>query len=413
MPEMPVACRLCASPLTQTFCDLGVMPLANAFLEPAALAHPEPSFPLHVRVCGHCRLVQVPELETPHNIFSDYAYFSSFADGWVAHCRTYAEAAVARFGLSARHRVVEIASNDGCMLDAFKRHGLKILGIEPAANVAQAAIGRGMPTHVGFFGSALAADLAANGQAADLVVANNVLAHVPDLGDFVRGLAVLLRAEGILSIEFPGLLKLIEETQFDTIYHEHFSYFSLLTAERALKQHGLSIFDVEDLATHGGSLRIYAQHANSGRQATTLRVAAIRARELSAGLDAPAIYDEFAARVQARKQELLSLLGTAKAAGKTIVAYGAPAKGNTLLNYCGIGRDLIDYTVDRSPHKQGRLLPGSHLQVRHPDAIRQTRPDYLLVLPWNWKDEIMADLSFIREWGGRFVLPAPRVEVIE
>jgi 2-polyprenyl-3-methyl-5-hydroxy-6-metoxy-1,4-benzoquinol methylase len=399
-------------PLTQTFCDLGLSPLANSYLGAADLTRPEPKYPLHVRVCGNCRLVQVPEIETPKNIFSDYAYFSSFADGWVEHCNAFANAAVGRFGLSAGHRVVEIASNDGCLLQAFKRHGVNILGVEPAANVAQEAITRGIPTQIGFFGSRLAADLAANRQAADLLVANNVLAHVPDLNDFVRGLAALLKPEGALSIEFPSLLKLIEETQFDTIYHEHFSYFCLLTAERALKQHGLSVFDVEDLATHGGSLRVYAQRATSTRHAVTERVEAVRKREIAAGLDTPAIYDKFAEKVKARKQELLAFLNTAKAAGKTVVAYGAPAKGNTLLNYCGIGCETLDYTVDRSPHKQGRFLPGSHIPIRHPDVIRQTRPDYVLVLPWNWKEEIIAELAYIRDWGGRFVIPVPNVEVI-
>ena len=407
---MTAVCRLCSAPLTQTFCDLGVMPLANSFLASADL--PEPVFPLHVRVCGNCRLVQLPEIETPKNIFSDYAYFSSFADGWIEHCKVFASAAVARFGLAARHRVVEIASNDGCMLDAFRRHGVSILGVEPAANVAQAAIARGVPTQIGFFGARLAAELAANGHAADLLVANNVLAHVPDLNDFVRGLATLLKPDGVLSIEFPSLLKLIEETQFDTIYHEHFSYFCLLTAERALNPHGLSVFDVEDLATHGGSLRVFAQRASSTRHAVSDRVAAVRQRELAAGLDAPDTYRKFDQAVKARKQELVTFLHTIKASGKTIVAYGAPAKGNTLLNTCGIGCETLDYTVDRSPHKQGRFLPGSHLPIRHPDAIRQTRPDYVLVLPWNWKEEIIAEFTYIRDWGGRFVIPVPKVEVI-
>ena len=409
---MTTVCRLCSTPLTQTFCDLGVMPLANSFLNAADLPRAESAFPLHVRVCGNCYLVQLPEVETPQNIFSDYAYFSSFADGWVDHCNAFADAAVARFGLTPRHRVVEIASNDGCMLAAFKRHGARILGVEPAANVAQTAISRGIPTRIGFFGTRLAGELAAEDLSADLLIANNVLAHVPDLNDFVSGLSALLKPQGILSIEFPSLLNLIEQTQFDTIYHEHFSYFCLLTAERALNQHGLSVFDVEDLATHGGSLRIYAQQSSSGRQPITARVSAVRRREIDAGLDRPDVYREFERQVSARKQELVTFLKNAKASGKIIIAYGAPAKGNTLLNYCGIGCDLIDYTVDRSPHKQGRLLPGSHIPIRHPDAIRQTRPDYLLILPWNWKDEIVAEFSYIRDWRGHFVVPVPKVEVI-
>ena len=409
---MTAVCRLCSAPLTQTFCDLGVMPLANSFLAAVDSPRAEPVFPLHVRVCSNCFLVQLPEVETPQNIFSDYAYFSSFADGWVDHCNTFANAAVARFGLTPRHRVVEIASNDGCMLGAFKRHGTGILGVEPAANVAQAAIARGIPTRIGFFGTRLAGELAAEDLAADLLIANNVLAHVPDLNDFVRGLSALLKPHGVLSIEFPSLLRLIEETQFDTIYHEHFSYFCLLTAERALNQHGLSVFDVEDLVTHGGSLRIYAQRSSSGRQPASNRAAAVRQREIDAGLDGPDVYREFGRQVSARKRELVTFLKNAKASGKTIVAYGAPAKGNTLLNYCGIGCELIDYTVDRSPHKQGRLLPGSHIPIKHPDVIRQTRPDYVLILPWNWKDEIVAEFSYIRDWGGHFVVPVPKVEVI-
>ncbi len=409
---MPSACRLCSAPITQTFCDLGVMPLANSYLAATDSPRAESVFPLHVRVCSNCFLVQLPEVETPQNIFSDYAYFSSFADGWVDHCKAFADAAVARFGLTPGHRVVEIASNDGCMLEAFQRQGTGILGVEPAANVAQTAISRGIPTRIGFFGARLAGELAAEDLSADLLIANNVLAHVPDLNDFVRGLSALLKPHGVLSIEFPSLLKLIEETQFDTIYHEHFSYFCLLTAERALSQHGLSVFDVEDLVTHGGSLRIYAQRSASGRQPVAARVAVVRKRETDAGLDAPAIYRDFEQRVKQRKRELVTFLQTARQAGKSVVAYGAPAKGNTLLNYCGIGCNLIDYTVDRSPHKQGRLLPGSHIPIKHPDVIRQTRPDYVLILPWNWKDEIVAEFSYIRDWGGRFVVPVPKVEVI-
>ncbi len=409
---MNPVCRLCATPLTQTFCDLGVLPLANSFLEQADLVRPEPNYPLHVRVCTNCFLVQIPAVETPQFIFGDYAYFSSFADGWVDHCHTFANAAVARLSLTSRQRVVEIASNDGCMLNAFKPHGTEILGIEPAANVAQTAIARGIPTRIDFFGTAMAGRLAAEKLSADLIVATNVLAHVPDLDDFVCGLAALLKADGVLSIEFPSLLKLIEETQFDTIYHEHFSYFCLLTAERALNQRGLSVFDVEDIATHGGSLRVYAQRASSTRHAVTDRVEAARKREFAAGLATPDIYRKFAREVRARKQELVTFLNTAKASGKSIVGYGAPAKGTTLLNYCGIGCATLDYTVDRSPHKQGRFLPGSHIPIRHPDLIRQTRPDYVLVLPWNWKAEIVAELAYIREWGGRFVIPAPKVGVI-
>jgi SAM-dependent methyltransferase len=406
-------CRLCAAPLTESFCDLGQSPLANSFLETIGDAQSEAFFPLHVRVCTECRLAQLPAMETPQNIFSDYAYFSSFADGWVAHCSDFAGSASKRFSLAARHRVIEIASNDGCMLGAFASHGTQILGIEPAANVAQAAIAQGVPTRIAFFGARLAGAMSAEGISADLLIANNVLAHVPDLNDFVRGLSILLGPAGVLSIEFPSLLRLIEENQYDTIYHEHFSYFSMLTAENILARHGLAIFDVEDLATHGGSLRIYAQHAATGGWPLSPRVAAVRQREADAKLDHIETYRNFDARVREHRKKLLDLLRTARANGQTIAAYGAPAKGNTLLNYCGIGRDVIDYTVDRNPRKQNRFLPGSHIPVRHPDFIRQTRPDYVLILPWNWKDEIIADLAYIREWGGRFIVPVPQPEVIK
>lgn len=409
---MEYHCRLCATPLTLSFCDLGDSPLANSFLDTVNPAQPEPRYPLHVRVCKNCFLVQLPEEAAPQNIFSDYAYFSSYADGWVAHCNAFADAATRRFGLTAQHRVIEIASNDGCMLGAFKSRGAQILGVEPAANVAQSAIEKGVPTRIGFFGSPMAAALTAEGIAADLLIANNVLAHVPDLNDFVHGLAALLKPGGVLSIEFPSLLRLIDENQFDTIYHEHFSYFSLLTAERALQRHGLAVFDVEDLSTHGGSMRIYAQRPSAAPHAITERGAAVRRRETAAGLDATAIYRAFGERVRAHGAELVAFLHSARQSGRSIVAYGAPAKGNTLLNYCRIGCDIIDYTVDRNPRKQGRYLPGSHIPILHPKVIRETRPDYVLILPWNWKEEIVAELAYIREWGGRFVIPVPKIAVI-
>ena len=405
-------CRLCNSTDISAFCDFGMTPLANSFWPASAPSQAEAFYPLAAFRCNACNLVQLSDTETPESIFRDYPYFSSYADGWIKHCNAFAGAAVQRFGLSARHQVIEIASNDGCLLAAFAHHGVPILGVEPAANVAQVAIAQGIPTRIGFFGSKMAVALTAEGVAADFLVANNVLAHVPDLNDFVRGLSMLLKSGGVLSIEFPSLLRLIEDNQFDTIYHEHFSYFSLLTAERALARHGLAVFDVEDLPTHGGSLRIYAQTPCAHPQAVTARVAAARRRETSAGLDTPAIYRDFDERVRAHKTELVDFLKGAKQAGRSIVAYGAPAKGNTLLNYCGIGRDIIDFTVDRNPRKQNRNLPGSHIPVRHPAAIRETRPDYVLILPWNWKDEIIADLVYIREWGGRFVIPVPKVEVI-
>ena len=373
----------------------------------------EPFYPLHVRVCEACRLVQLPQFESPQHIFSDYAYFSSFADGWISHCRAFADSAVARFGLTEQHRVVEIASNDGCLLEQFKRHGVQVLGVDPAANIAQSAIKRGIPTRVGFFGTRTAVEMLADGAAADFIAANNVLAHVPDLNDFVCGITRLLKPEGVVSIEFPNLLRLIDEVQFDTIYHEHFSYFSLLTAERALEKHGLTVFDVEDLDTHGGSLRVFAQHRSPARQPVSACVASVRERERRAGLDTMEVYRRFGLRARERKFELLSLLVEAKRSGKRIVGYGAPAKGNTLLNYCGIGRDFLDFTVDRSPHKQGRLLPGTHIPICHPDRIREARPDYVFILPWNWRQEIMAEFSFIRDWNGRFLISVPKVEVVE
>jgi SAM-dependent methyltransferase len=407
-----IHCRFCATPLTESFCDLGMSPLANSFPADTDLLSPETFYPLHVRVCTSCYLVQLPQFETPQNIFSDYAYFSSFADGWIRHCEAFADGAVKRFGLTQEHRVVEIASNDGCLLEHFKRHNVQVLGVDPAANVAQVAIARGIPTRIGFFGSQTAKEMVSDGATADLLVANNVLAHVPDLNDFVSGLALLLKPGGVLSLEFPSLLRLIEEVQFDTIYHEHFSYFSLLTAERALLEHGLSVFDVEDLDTHGGSLRVYAQHRPSAHRPVSDRVAAVRDRERRGRLDHLETYGEFGKEVKTRKLELLAFLVSAKQTGKSIVGYGAPAKGNTLLNYCGIGRDFLDYTVDRNPHKQGRYLPGTRIPIQHPDQIRETRPDYVLVLPWNWQGEIISELAYIREWGGRFVIPVPTVKVI-
>jgi SAM-dependent methyltransferase len=408
---MPDNCRLCSAPITETFCDLGLSPLANAYPSEADAQKMEPFYPLHVRVCNDCRLVQLPMFESPQHIFSDYAYFSSFADGWVSHCRDFADAATARFGLTDKHRVVEIASNDGCLLEQFQRHRVQVQGVDPAANVAESAIKRGIPTRVGFFGTATAAAMVAEGISADLIVANNVLAHVPDLNDFVAGFTRLLKPDGVVSIEFPSLLQLIEEVQFDTIYHEHFSYFALLTAERALEKHGLSVFDVEDLATHGGSLRVFAQH-RAGKRPVSDRVITARAREQKAGMDDMEIYRQFGRRTRERKFELLSLLVKAKRAGKRIIGYGAPAKGNTLLNYCGIGRDFLDYTVDRSPHKQGRLLPGTHIPICHPDRIRETRPDYVFILPWNWRQEIVTEFAYIRDWNGRFLVSVPKVEVI-
>ena len=404
-------CRFCGAPLTTSAIDLGETPLANAYLKPCAAAAPEPVYPLHAYVCGACFLVQLPAHETPEAIFGDYAYFSSYSESWLEHARRYAEAMTERFGISETSRVVEVASNDGYLLRNFQERGVPVLGIEPAANVAEAAEASGVPTLVRFFGKRTAERLVARRKTADLLVANNVLAHVPDLNDFVAGLRIALKKTGVLTIEFPHLLKLVAETQFDTIYHEHFSYFSLATAGRVLDAHALELFDVEELATHGGSLRLYVARAGSGRPVTS-NVARIKKAERAAGLDSLQTYRGLARRAATIRRDLTEFLQGAKRAGKTVAGYGAPAKGNTLLNYCGIGPELLPYTVDRSPHKQGRLLPGSHVPVEAPEAILQRRPDYVLILPWNLTGEIVAQMDEVRAWGGQFVVPIPEVRIL-
>jgi len=385
-------------------------PLANSYLEPTQLNQMEPFYPLHVYVCEHCFLVQLEEFASPEHIFSDYAYFSSYSDTWLQHARSYAEMVVARFKLDRRSQVVEIASNDGYLLQYFVEKGIPVLGIEPAANVAEAAIKKGIPTLRKFFGQKTADELVAEGIQADLLIGNNVLAHVPALNDFVEGLKILLKPQGVITMEFPHLMRLMAENQFDTIYHEHFSYFSLMTVEKIFAAHGLTIFDVEELPTHGGSLRIYARHTEDEARAITEHVKELRDRELREGFNKLETYTSFARKVQETKCKLLEFLIQAKREGKSIVGYGAPAKGNTLLNYCGIRTDFIDYTVDRSPHKQGRFLPGTHIPIYHPDKVKETRPDYLLILPWNIKEEIMDQMAYIREWGAQFVVPIPEVE---
>ena len=405
------ACRLCAAPLTRTFVDLGEMPLANAFLRPEQLAQPEPRYPLHARLCERCLLVQVDAVVSPQEIFEDYAYFSSYSSSWVEHARRFAQGAVERFGLDAKSLVVEVASNDGYLLKHFVALGIPCRGIEPARNVAAVAEGAGVPTEVCFLGRATGAALRARGLAADLLVANNVLAHVPDLHDFTAGLATLLKPAGTLSIEFPHLLRLIREVQFDTIYHEHFCYFSLAPVERLLAEHGLKVFDIEQLSTHGGSLRVLAAPVES-RRAEGLGLAAVRSAERAAGLDKLESYAGFEPKVRAVCAELTSFLETTRREGKRVVAYGAAAKGNTLLNACHIGPEQIAFAVDASPYKQGRYTPGSHLEIRPPAAVAEARPDYLLILPWNLREEIMEKLAFIRAWGGRFVLPIPRLQVL-
>ena len=405
------SCRFCGESLRHTFLDLGMSPLANSYLKPDQLNHMEPFYPLRVHVCERCFLVQLQEFESPERIFGDYAYFSSYSDSWLRHAKTYTDLVVERFGLNRESQVVEIASNDGYLLQHFVLRGIPVLGIEPAANVAKAAIEKGITTLVKFFGEQTARQLVAEGIRADLVVGNNVLAHVPRLNDFVKGLKILLKPGGVLTMEFPHLLRLLAESQFDTIYHEHFSYFSLLTVERVFAVHGLAIFDVGELPTHGGSLRIYACHNMDTSQPRSRRVLDLGASEESAGLTCMETYLAYAEKVKEVKRKLLEFLIAAKRADKSIAGYGAPAKGNTLLNYCGIRSDFIDYTVDRSPHKQGLFLPGSHIPICHPDKVRETRPDYLLILPWNLKDEIMEEMAHIREWGGQFVVPIPQVRV--
>ena len=405
------ACRFCGTPLSRTFVDLGATPPANSYLRATDLRRAEAFLPLHAYVCEACFLVQLDEMQSPEQLFADYAYFSSYSDSWLAHANRFAESAVARFGLGPRSRVIEIASNDGYLLQYFVRRGVPVLGIEPAANVARVAEAKGVRTLVKFFGRNTARMLAADGVAADLIVANNVLAHVPNLNDFVGALKPVLKPDGVVSVEFPHLLRLIEGNQFDTIYHEHFSYFSLLTAEQVFAAHGFTVFDVEELATHGGSLRLFLGHAEAGHPVTPA-VSAVRAAERAAKLDRPDGYDGFAERVRQAKRRLLSFLIEAKSEGKRVVGYGAAAKGNTLLNYCGVRTDFIDYTVDRSPHKQGLYLPGTRIPIWHPDRIRETRPDYLLILPWNLRDEIVAAHGYIRDWGGKFMVPIPHVSIL-
>lgn len=406
-------CRFCATPLQHTFVDLGMSPLSNAYVSAEQANQMEPFYPLHAFVCDTCFLVQLEEFETPEQIFGDYAYFSSYSDQWLNHARAYAQDMVKRLGLNDSSRVVEVASNDGYLLQYFKEQGIPVLGVEPAANVAAVAAGKGIPTVAKFFGTKTAMGLAEENLRADLLVGNNVLAHVPDLNDFVAGLKILLKPDGVATMEFPHLLRLMSGNQFDTIYHEHFSYFSFLTVEKIFDRHGLTLFDVDELPTHGGSLRIYATHAKNNTKPVTASVAMLKQREREAGLERLKTYAGFAEQVRETKRQLLEFLIAAKRAEKTVVGYGAPAKGNTLLNYCGIRSDFIDYTVDRSPHKQGKFLPGTHISIHHPDKIRETRPDYLLILPWNIKEEVMEQMACIRQWGGKFVVPIPRVEVLE
>jgi SAM-dependent methyltransferase len=407
-----VGCRLCGGRLGETFVDLGLSPLCESFVAPEQLDQMEPYFPLHVLVCGCCFLVQLREYVSPESIFREYAYFSSYSTSWVAHARAYCEMIQARLGLGRDSLVVELASNDGYLLQHFLPLDVPVLGIEPAANVAEVAIDKGIPTCVDFFGRALADVLVAEGKRADLIIGNNVLAQVPDLHDFVAGVARLLKPDGVITLEFPHLERLMSENQFDTIYHEHFSYFSLTTIERLAAWHGLRLIDVDELATHGGSLRVYLAHA-SGAHPTLDSVADLLAREQRRGLRDLRTYAAFADQVKRTKRRLLAFLIAAKDQGKVICGYGAPGKGNTLLNYCGIGPDFLDFTVDRNPYKHGRFTPGMHIPIHPVEALDARRPDYVLILPWNLKDEIVQQMRHIAAWGGRFVVPIPELAVID
>lgn len=405
-------CRFCKAPLTTSLVDLGYQPLSNNYLPLDRLLTPEIFYPLHARVCEGCWLVQVDDVESPAEIFAaDYAYYSSYSTSWVEHARRYAEKMTARFDITAQSLVAEVASNDGYLLQHFVKTGVPVLGIEPAAGCATAAREKGVRSEVTFFGTASAIELAGRYGQADLIAANNVLAHVPDISDFVAGFARLLKPKGVATFEFPHLLRLMADNQFDTIYHEHYSYLSLLAVERIFAANGLRVFDVEDLSTHGGSLRVYAQHSTDTR-AEEPGVAKVRGDEQAAGLNNADAYRAFAARVEKVRGAARDFLDAANRDGKTVVAYGAAAKGNTLLNYCGIAPNRISYVVDRNPHKQNKAMPGSHIPILDPDAVTRTKPDYLLILPWNLKDEITAQMAAIRDWGGQFVVFIPEPAVL-
>ena len=406
-------CRFCAAPLRRTFVDLGMSPLCESYLPAEKLDEMEPFYPLAVRVCERCLLVQVREYVRAEEIYSDYAYFSSYSDSWLEHARQYVEAMIERLGLGPQSRVVEVASNDGYLLQHFVARGVPVLGIEPAANVARVARQKGIPTLVKFFGRETAGEVAAESGRADLLLGNNVLAHVPDLNGFVAGLKLLLAPRGVITMEFPHLMRLVEGNQFDTIYHEHFSYLSLLAVQRVFAAQGLVVFDVDELPTHGGSLRIYARHAEDRTKPYRPALVEVRDRELAAGYGRIETYLDFGRRVAQTKRNLLEFLITARREGRQVAGYGAPGKGNTLLNYCGIRSDMLAYTVDRSPHKQGMFLPGTHIPIYAPEKISETRPDYILILPWNLKEEIIEQLAYAREWGARFVVPIPEVTVYE
>ncbi len=406
------SCRFCNTPLEHTFVDLGMSPLCERFLLRDQLNQMEPFYPLKVYVCSNCFLVQLPEYVSPEDIFTEYAYFSSYSESWLQHAKNYTESMIERFKLDSKAEVIELASNDGYLLQYFVEKGIAALGIEPAKNVARVAIEKGIPTITEFFGVKLARKMSQEGKKADLLLGNNVLAQVPDINDFVAGMKIVLKPQGVITVEFPHLMRLIEGNQFDTIYHEHFSYFSFIAAERIFAGHGITLFDVEELRTHGGSIRVYGRHGEDVSKPLTGRALELKERELRAGYARMETYSTFANKVEETKRRLLQILVEVKNQGKKIVGYGAPGKGNTLLNYCGIRSDFLDYTVDRNPYKHGRFTPGTHIEIFPPDRIKQDRPDYLFILPWNLKEEIIRQMAFIREWGGKFIVPIPEAVIL-
>jgi SAM-dependent methyltransferase len=412
-PPAKARCRFCGTPLIHTFVDLGMSPLCESYISPEQLNQMEPFYPLHVWVCDRCFLVQLESYVSAEHIFAEYAYFSSYSDTWLKHSSDYVDMITKRLGLGRQSLAVELASNDGYLLQYFVNKGIPALGVEPAANVAKVAVEKGVPTLVKFFGCQTAREIAADGKRADLIIGNNVLAQVPDLNDFVGGITIVLKPGGVATLEFPHLMRLMEENQYDTIYHEHFSYFSLMTVEEIFAAHGLVLFDVDEIPTHGGSIRIYLRHAEDSSKPVSPAVVNLRNRELGAGLNQMETYAAFAKQVIESKRALLELLIRLRREGKRVAGYGAPGKGNTLLNYCGIRTDFLEFTVDRNSYKQGRFLPGTHIPIHPVEHIRQCRPDYILILPWNLRDEIVAQLAYARDWGARFIVPIPTARVLD
>jgi len=412
-PPAKARCRFCGAPLIHTFVDLGMSPLCESYLSPEQLNQMEPFYPLHVWVCDQCFLVQLESYVSAEHIFAEYAYFSSYSDSWLKHSSDYVDMITKRLGLGRQSLAVELASNDGYLLQYFVNKGIPALGVEPAANVAKVAVEKGVPTLVKFFGCQTAREIAADGKRADLMIGNNVLAQVPDLNDFVGGITIVLKPGGVATLEFPHLMRLMEENQYDTIYHEHFSYFSLMSVEEIFAAHGLVLFDVDEIPTHGGSIRIYLRHAEDSSKPVSPAVVNLRNRELGASLNRMETYAAFAKQVIESKRALLELLIRLRREGKRVAGYGAPGKGNTLLNYCGIRTDFLEFTVDRNSYKQGRFLPGTHIPIHPVEHIRQRRPDYILILPWNLRDEIVAQLAYARDWGARFIVPIPTARVLD